>query len=90
MDDEELLRRLEHLARDLGVEVRYEPTEGLSGRALLRGQKVVVVDAELPAPARLAALAALLAQEDYDRLYLPPLLRDLLDRHRPSGGGQIP
>jgi hypothetical protein len=63
VDDDELLLKLEDLAKALGMTVRYEDTEGRSGSAILRGQKVAVVDARLSLHGRLEALAAILAAE---------------------------
>ena len=81
MDDDELLLRLEDLAKALDIEVRYEPTEGRSGGGVLRGRKVAVVDEALSPHGRLEALAAILAREDTEGMYLPPVVRELLERH---------
>ena len=84
MEDEELLRKLEALARALDIDVRYEETEGRSGSAVLRGRKVALVDAGLSVRGRVEALAAILAREDTEGVYLPPVVRGLLDVHAPS------
>ena len=79
MDDDELLLKLEDLATALDIEVRYESTEGRSGGGVLRGRKVAVVDSALSLRRRVKALAAVLAREDTERLYLPPAVRELLE-----------
>jgi hypothetical protein len=82
VDDEELLAKLEQLAEAIGITVRYEDTEGRSGSAVLRGQKVAVVDAGLSLRGRIEALAAILAREDTEGMYLPPAVRALLETDR--------
>jgi hypothetical protein len=45
------------------------------GLCVLRGKSVVIVDAALPLPERIATIAAALARVDLDHLYLPPVVR---------------
>lgn len=80
MDDEELLENLEDLAERLGIEVRYEPTDGRSGSGVVRGEKVAIIDSEQPLRARADSLARILAAEDHEHVYLPPVVRALLER----------
>ena len=82
MDDQELLEKLEELARGLEIEVRYERLGGRSGGAVVHGQRVAYVDSGQPVRGRVAALAAILADEEHGNVYLPPVLRELLDRYR--------
>ncbi len=82
MDEDELLEMLEGLATGLGVAVRYEPTGGRSGSGVLRGQTLAIIDSELGVRGRAEALAAVLADEDYEEQYLPPAVRELLERRR--------
>ncbi len=82
MDDQELLEKLESLAEGLGYEVRYQPAGGHSGKCVLRGQKVAIVDSQQTVRARVDSLAQILAEEDLERVYLPPELRLLIETYR--------
>ena len=72
--------KLEDLAKLLGVQVRYEPTGGRSGAGVLHGEKVAVINSEQPLRERVEALAAVLAKEDSEHVYLPPVVRELLEK----------
>jgi len=80
MDDQTLLHHLEQLAEGLGVEISYEAAGGRAGLCLLRGQKRAIVDHKLTVSARVEALAAILADCDIEGLYVPPAVRQLLER----------
>lgn len=82
MDWEELLRELERLAVRLEADVRYEHAAGRSGRCVLNGQWIIVVDAEYRTADRAKALAMMLADFDTEPHYLPDAVRELLDRNR--------
>ena len=85
MDDESLLAQLESVCRALGIKVRYEPCEEAPGGLCeLRGERLVIVDDALPAARRAAVLAAALAELDTEGLYMPPAVRDLIERQRPD------
>lgn len=81
MDPDELLAELERLAERLGVEIRYEPTGGRVGRCILHGQMIIIMDRSLPQADRIEGLASALADLDYENLYLPEAVRDLLASH---------
>ncbi len=81
MDDDTVLMRLEDLARALGIVIRYEPTEdGRSGVCRLRGVKTVIIHSGLPTGARVGALVDVLAEEDTEGIYLPPVIREMLQQ----------
>ena len=81
MDDESLVAQLESVARALGIKVRYEPCEEApGGLCVLRGERLVIVDNALPAARQAAVLAAALAELDTEGLYMPPAVRDLIER----------
>lgn len=82
MDDDTVLTKLEDLARALDIVIRYEPTEdGRSGVCRLRGIKTVIIHSGLPAGARISALVDALAKEDTEGIYLPPVIREMLEQH---------
>ena len=78
MDDDNICHHLEQLAAHLDIEVRYEPSAGKVGFCTLRGRKTVFVDERLPLRSRAAALARVLAQFDTEDIFLPPVVRQLL------------
>lgn len=57
------------------------------GLVTLRGAKVILVDAKLPLPERIATLASALAEIDLEHLSLSPMLRATIGAYR-SGAGQ--
>jgi hypothetical protein len=70
-------------AERAGVEVRLDrfakPLSDVKnpggGLCVLHGKSVVIVDAALPLPERVATIAAALARVDLEHLYLPPIVR---------------
>jgi len=94
MEPDELLDELQHLAERLQVLVRYESTGGRVGRCVLRGPErpegevLVLIDKYLPLRDKIEGLAQTLADLDYEALYLPELVRDLL--HSRRGAAQLP
>ena len=81
MSDEELLEKLEELAAALGYNVRYEPAGGRSGSGIVHGQKLAVVDSGQRLRSRVEALACIVADEDYEHVYLAPAVRELLEKY---------
>jgi hypothetical protein len=88
MEPDELLEELQHLAERLQVLVRYESTGGRVGRCLLRGperpagEMLILIDKYLPLRDKIEGLAQTLADLDYEALYMPELVRDLLHSRR--------
>jgi len=75
-----VLQELEALAARIGVSVRLEPfgsglMSGRGGLCWVRGKALVVMDASLTLPDRIAVLASALARFDLDSVYVPPLVR---------------
>lgn len=82
MEPEELLSELQDVAEKLQVTVRFESTGGRVGRCLLHGQALVLVDKYLPLRDKIEGLAQVLADLDYDAIYMPELVRNLLHSRR--------
>lgn len=84
---DELLRAAERA----GVRVRSEPFDpALSdvkrprgGMCTLRGERLILVDAKLPLPERIATVASALASVDLEALYLPPIVRATIGAYAP-------
>ena len=78
-----LLDELIRAAERAGIQVRAEVFDpNLSdirrprgGLCTLRGARLILVDAKLPLPERIATIAAALAEVDLDHLFLPPIVR---------------
>ncbi|MEE8169555.1 MAG: hypothetical protein V3T70_03325 [Phycisphaerae bacterium] len=83
MNVELRLEELLHLAEGFGIEIRRETLEGGGGLCLLRGRRVLFDDVSADAATRYeAAVTALADEADWDDCFVPPLIRDDLDRAR--------
>jgi hypothetical protein len=78
-----LFVELNTAAERAGIEVRMDTfAKQLSdvkspggGLCVLHGKRVIIVDASLPLPERVATIAEALARVDLEHLYLPPIVR---------------
>ena len=89
-----LLLELEALAGRLGIAIRAEPfgkgvLSGRGGLCRVRGSPVVMMDASLPVPDRIAVLAGALARFDLDSVYVSPLLRARIESAQ-AGRSPVP
>jgi hypothetical protein len=80
-----LLSELETLAERVGVLVRVEPfggelLEGRGGLCWVRGKPLVVMDSLLSVTERIATLTAALSGFDLGEVYVPPLVRERIER----------
>ena len=82
MDDDTICHHLEQLATHLDIAIRYEPSAGKAGFCTLHGQKTIFVDERLNLKNRAGALARILCRFDSEDLFLPPLVRELLETCR--------
>jgi len=82
MDDDTICHHLEQLARYLDVYVRYEPSAGKAGYCILNGERTIFIDHHLSLRQRAAALARMLCQFDCEGLFLPPVVRAMIDASR--------
>jgi hypothetical protein len=65
------------------VEAIEEAREGSRGGiCTVAGSRVILVDSGASMPERVAVLADALCREDLEALYLPPALRERLNRSR--------
>jgi hypothetical protein len=92
VEPRELLDRLIGLAEEAGIAVRVaragdSELPPRSGLCRLRGRLLLVVSAAEPLEARIAAVAAALREHGGARLderFLPPAVRERLERPRPG------
>ena len=82
MDDETVCHHLEQLAAHLEIAVRYEPAAGKAGYCVLRGERTILVDHRLSQRNRAAALARVLCRFDSEDIFLPPVVRGMLETGR--------
>lgn len=82
---ERVLSQLEAIGHELGVKVRYENLEQEgehprihSGYCRLRGSHLLLIDRRLSPLARCHTLARELRRFDLDGIFIPPLLRLLI------------
>src|SRR3954464_11604381 len=95
MQLERLLEELTRAAERAGIQVRTEVFDpNLSdvrrprgGLCTLRGARLILVDAKLPLPERIATVAAALAEVDLDHLFLPPIVRATIGAYAQSSLG---
>src|SRR5271166_6547376 len=89
-----LLDELTLAAERAGIRVRMETFDpNLSdvkrprgGLCTLRGERLILVDAKLPLPERIATVAEALAGVDLEHLFLPPIVRATIGAYAPVGG----
>ncbi len=87
MDENAIIEQLEELIRRFGVQIRHEPIKQdedlvrvIGGLCLLKGEYVLIIHFKATTMERVNALAMALKHFDLDRIYLRPVLRELLDR----------
>jgi len=78
------LEALLELARQIGLTVRREAQSGDGGGyCVLKGRRILFVDTVAPVDVQYdKALAALALQPEIESRYLPPQIRDDLERQR--------
>jgi hypothetical protein len=89
-----LLDELTRAAAKVGIDVRMESFDpNLSdarrprgGLCVVRGRRLILVDANAALPDRIATIAAALAQVDLDAVYMPPIVRATIGAHAAPAG----
>lgn len=94
-DHSHLLALLERAAEVLGIPVRYAElaTEELAGRGglcVVHGERRIIIELSLSDREKARLLARGLAQLDVDAIYLPPAVREAIERARTETGSAIP
>ena len=97
----ELARLLDELVRAAeraGIRVRAETFDpNLSdvkrprgGLCTLRGERIILVDAKLPLPERIATIAEALASVDLEHIFMPPVVRATIGAYAPGSEEKRP
>lgn len=93
-----LFDELTRAAERAGIRVRSEAFDpNLSdvkrprgGLCTLRGERIILVDAKLPLPERIATVAEALAGVDLDNVFMPPVVRATIGAYAPVPSADAP
>ena len=87
MDENTIIEQLEELLKSFGVQIRSEPIKQdedlvrvVGGLCRLGGEYVLIINSKATAMDRIWTLATALKHFDLDRIYLLPVLREILDK----------
>ena len=84
MSDAELLKELETVLRELGIELRLEKGEFNGGLCRIGERPVFLLNRKLPPARRLRILCRDLSRLDLSAVYLLPAVRDRLELEKES------
>jgi hypothetical protein len=93
MKPEQLTEALEAAAKQLGVQVKYEPlapggVSGSGGLCKVKGAWWVIIDKKATPSERAAVLSEALSNFDTDAVFLPPKAREaVMSRKGPKAAG---
>jgi len=87
MDENTIIDQLEELIKSFGVQIRREPIKQdedlvkvVGGLCLLRGEYVLIINSKAASRDKIGVLGMALKQFDHEKIYMLPVLRELLDR----------
>ena len=87
MDENAIIEQLEELIKSFGIQIRREAIKQdedsihvAGGLCLLKGEYILIINSKATKTDRVKTLAAALKHFDLDRIYLRPVLRELLDK----------
>jgi hypothetical protein len=94
MHAEALLSRLEGVAAQLNIPVRYaslatEELPGRGGLCVLRGQRRIIIERTLGCREKARLLATGLAQFDLEGVFLLPAVREAIEAARAGGDARL-
>lgn len=75
----QIVGELEELARQFGIELRYEKGDFEGGYCVLKSQKVLVVNKRLPDARKASSLAQALAEYGIETTFVKPNLRAYIE-----------
>jgi hypothetical protein len=89
MDESTIIRQLEVLAVTFGLQIRYEPIridDNLpnvpGGVCRLKGDNVLIINSNSTVQDKINTLAEAVKNFDLDRIYILPVIRELLEKAR--------
>ena len=89
MDPAQVYQQLTELAEKLGISVSEKNLRQVnlrvhSGLCKVRGESVFIMDKHISTAEKIRLLAECLAQQPIEDVYLVPVLREVIERHRPT------
>lgn len=92
MDEDAVLGALEDLAQAVGVEVRHEPLDceevfSSGGLCRLGGRSFLIINSRAKTREKIETVVRALRRFDLSRIYVRPLIRDLLETGREEERG---
>ena len=82
MNTKELLKELETIIEELGIELCYERNiHGNGGFCVLKGRKIIILKNSLDTLERVEKLLEILREQDLDSIYVPPVIRGLIEKN---------
>ena len=89
MDESTIVRQLEELAETFGLQIRYEPIRMdddlpnvLGGVCRFKGDNVLIINSNATMRDKIKTLAEAVKNFDLDRVYILPVIRELLEKAR--------
>jgi len=86
MDENAIIEQLEELIKRFGVHIRHEAVKQdedsinvVGGLCLLKGEYVLIVNSKAAIRDKIRALGMALKQFDHEKIYILPVLRELLE-----------
>jgi hypothetical protein len=79
MKHEDLITELEEVAKQLGVNVRYEKGDFEAGYCILKEKKLLVVNKKLLPHKKASALAVALSEAGIEDRFLKPVVRRFIE-----------
>jgi hypothetical protein len=89
MDESTIIRHLEALAVTFGLQIRYEPIRidddfpnVPGGVCRLKGDNILIINSNATLRDKINTLAKAVKNFDVDRVYILPVIRELLEKAR--------
>ena len=86
MDENTMIDQLEELIKSFGIQIRCEAIKQdedsvnvVGGLCLLKGEYVLIVNSKAAIRDKIRALGMALKQFDHEKIYMLPVLRELLE-----------
>src|SRR4030043_1444639 len=86
MDENTIIGELEGLIEKIGVQIRHEAIKQdedsdyvVGGLCLLKGEFVLIINSKAAIRDKIRALGMALKQFDHEKIYMLPVLRELLE-----------
>jgi hypothetical protein len=89
MDESTIVSQLEELAETFGLQIRYEPIRMdddlpnvLGGVCRFKGDNILIINSNGTVQDKIKILAEAVKNFDLDRVYILPVIRELLEKAR--------